>query len=249
MKEISHPRLDFDTYVLRPETRCVMREAGDSLQQLYALGYLPYSGARELHNIFYDARSARIVVPRFELTSENRRIAKKFDGQFTKKRVPIANFKVDEAFVTFCLGYFAQKHGARAMPRERLETIMHSGLITTVVIYQSGARTAAYVLEVREGSIGHYWFSFYDLAYARQSLGLWLMLDCLREAKASGLAYYYLGTVYGEKALYKTNFEPLEWWDGTGWSGDRGLLKERSRSDNERMISHTDAQKAGVQHL
>jgi arginyl-tRNA--protein-N-Asp/Glu arginylyltransferase len=57
------------------------------------------------------------------------------------------------------------------------------------------------------------------------------MLDCIRSAKAAGLKHYYLGTVYGEKALYKTNFEPLEWWDGKSWSKDIALLKELSRRE------------------
>ena len=73
--------------------------------------------------------------------------------------------------------------------------------------------------------MAHYWFSFYDLAYARQSLGLWLMLDCIRDAEQRGLKNYYLGTVYGPNALYKTNFAPLEWWGEAGWSRDIQLLK------------------------
>lgn len=73
--------------------------------------------------------------------------------------------------------------------------------------------------------MAHFWFSFYDLSYARQSLGLWLMLDCLRDAKKRGRAHYYLGTVYGPSALYKTNFTPLEWWSEGGWSRDIRALK------------------------
>ena len=60
---------------------------------------------------------------------------------------------------------------------------------------------------------------------------MWLILDALRDAKARGLAYYYLGTVYGDKALYKTNFKPLEWWDGGKWNRDITLLKELGRKD------------------
>lgn len=231
MKHIPHPRLDFDTYVLRPETQCILREPNDSLEQLYAAGYLPYSGAKGLQNIFYDARSARVVLKAFEATSENRRISKKFDGVFERMRVPLAEFNADEAFYIFCVEYFAQKHGEHAMPRARLETILHSGLVTDVLVYKNAGKTVAYVLEVNSGSMGHYWFSFYDLAYAAQSLGLWLMLDCVRTAKEAGLTHYYLGTVYGSKALYKTNFEPMEWWDGGAWNSDLKLLKELSRSE------------------
>lgn len=230
MKRLSEaPSQEFAVYVARDDTRWVRREPSDSLASLYAQGYLPYSGAKNLCDIFYSARSARIILPAFELTSENRRIARKFDGSFTKERA--ADFAPDDAFYGFCLNYFVHKHGAEAMPRERLETVMHSGLVSATTAYRDirTGETAAYVLEVEEGSMAHYWFSFYDVAYARQSLGLWLMLDALRDAKERGLAEYYLGTVYGDKALYKTNFSPLEWWDGAGWSRDTAALKLLNR--------------------
>ncbi len=229
MKKISAPKQDFAVYIARPDTVWTQREQGDPLAFIYESGYLPYSGTKNLNDIFYSARSARLLLPEFELTSENRRIAKKFDGQFTKERV--AHFVPDETFYDFCTAYFAQKHGTRAMPRERLEHLMHCGLISGTTIYRSASKPVAYVLEVEDGTMSHYWFSFYDLAYAQQSLGLWLMLDCLRGAKERGLEHYYLGTVYGDKALYKTNFKPLQWWDGKEWSGDVALLKERGRND------------------
>jgi hypothetical protein len=231
MKFIDAPTPDFGIYVARPDTRWAAREAGEPLASLYERGFLPYSGTAGLKNVFYDARSARIVLEEFGLTSENRRIAKKFDGRFVCERVPLTQFAADAVFYDFCLAYFSAKHGPQAMPRARLETIMTSGLVTDILIYRDEAQPVAYVLEVSDGAMGHYWFSFYDLAYAAQSLGLWLMLDALRQARARGLEHYYLGTVYGPKALYKTNFEPTQWWDGSQWSRDVARLKEQSRRD------------------
>ncbi len=224
------PPSDFDVYIARADTQYVERER-EPLEELYAQGYLPYSGSKHLQGIFYSARSARVVLPEFSLTSENRRIAKKFDGQFTKRRVPIAEFVADEAFYAFMLEYFKERHGGAAMPRERLELIIQSGLVSNCLIYQTPEKVVGYVLEIESGPMRHYWYSAYDLSLAKQSLGLWLMLDCIRDAQTAGLAHYYLGTVYGPKALYKTNFEPLEWHDGTAWSRDLSLLKEKSRSE------------------
>lgn len=219
------------------------REAGDSLAQIYDLGYLPYSAARGVTDTLYMARSGRVPLGIWKMTSENRRIAKKFDGTFEKKRIPVSEFTFDETFYSFCLDYFAQRHGEKTMPRERLELILTCNLISTIVEYTQAGKVAAYAFEVSDGIIGHYWFSFYDLTLVQQSLGLWLMLDCVRDAQAAGLTHYYLGTVYGEKALYKTNFEPLEWWTGQGWSTDLKALKERGRTDNTRVISLMDAWK------
>ncbi|HVZ75692.1 MAG TPA: GNAT family N-acetyltransferase [Candidatus Paceibacterota bacterium] len=225
MNIVDTPIPDFDIYIGKPGTVYAKRGAHDSLASIYEQGYLPYSGTAGLQNIFYTARSVRIALEEFSLSSENRRIARKFDGTFTKERIPFSAFMPDESFWDFCLSYFATKHGPRAMPRARLETIMHSSLITAIVAYRKDADVAAYVLEVEDGAMGHFWFSFYDLAYARQSLGMWLMLDNLRDAQARGLAHYYLGTVYGDKAFYKLNFAPAEWWDESHWSRDIERLK------------------------
>lgn len=230
MKSIPLPHKDFDIYIARPDTQWVQRE-GEPLAGVYAQGYLPYSGAHDSKDIFYSGRSARVVLNDFQLSSENRRIAKKFDGTFTKEVVPFNEFKPDDYFWNLSLTYFAQKHGTNAMPRARIEALFAAGILTSVIVYRNAHAIVAYVLEVEEDTIGHYWYSFYDITLAQQSLGMWLMLDCIRDAKERGLAYYYLGTVYGEKALYKTNFQPLEWWDGTGWNTDQKLLRERGRSE------------------
>jgi len=232
MKLIPPPPQDFAVYIGKSGTLYGEREEGDSLTTIYHSGYLPYSGARGLHNIFYTARSARVLLHAFSPSSENRRIAKKFDGQFKKERIPASQFVPSEAFWGFCNTYFTQKHGEKSMPKERLHTILESSLVSTIITYIKDATPVAYVLEVEDGSMGHFWFSFYDLSYSKQSLGLWLMLDCIRDAKERGIEHYYLGTVYGTKALYKLNFEPLEWWDGAQWSINIGLLKELGRSDS-----------------
>lgn len=88
--------------------------------------------------------------------------------------------------------------------------------------------------------MSHYWYSFYDLDLVFKSLGLWIMIDSIREAKKEKKDYFYLGTVYGEKALYKTNFDHLEYWNGGKWIADKKSLKIRSRSDQEREFNAID---------
>ncbi len=234
------PKPDFDSYVARPETIFCQREAGDSIEQLYTQGYLPYSGTIGLHDVWYSARSARVVLHQFELTSENRRIAKKFDGRFKKERMSMLEFSKTEELVALFAAYSAARHSPNTLPRKRLEIILSSNLVSTIVRYGVGDTADGYVIEVADGSACDFWQSAYDPAYIKQSLGLWLMLDCIRDAKARGLSHYYLGTVYGEKALYKTNFEPLEWWNGSLWSGDVRRLKERGRTDEKRPLPGMD---------
>jgi len=69
---------------------------------------------------------------------------------------------------------------------------------------------------------------------------VWMMLEVLQSAQQLGLSHVYLCTAYGHKGLYKTNFSPLEWWDGAQWSTDRALLRRNCRDDAMRQLSLTD---------
>ncbi len=215
-------------------------EDSDELARVYDAGFLPYSGIKETKGIFYFARNARVVLPEWKMNSENRRIAKKFDGQFTKTRTPLRDFTITEEFIQFWLTYFEKRHRPGMMPRERLELILSFGLITTVISYHKDGAPVGYVLEVEDHDMRHYWYSAYDLSLAQQSLGLWLMGDSVKDAHEAGFKHYYLGTVYNDKALYKTNFEPLEWWDGALWQTDISLLKKRAHADSEKLKPMTD---------
>lgn len=223
---------DYDTYSFG-YCNYAIREPGDRLAKIYASGYLPYSGKAGVKDIFYMARSARVDLSRFSLSSENRRIAKRFDGTFEREEMPLARFDTsDKTFLTFCLHYFRERHGQYVMPKERLRTILDMGLASDITMYRADEATVAYVLEVRDAEMAHFWYSFYDLSYVRRSLGMWLMLDALRQAKAAGKTYFYIGTVYGDKALYKVNFSALEYWDGCEWIADVKRLKTLARSDS-----------------
>jgi arginyl-tRNA--protein-N-Asp/Glu arginylyltransferase len=216
----------------------------DTLSELYGAGFLPYTGA-EVKDTLYMARSARVRLDDFELSSENRRILKKFDGSLTRSVTPLAEFNDDAAFNVFCLEYFKKRHG-NVMPKDRLRAILESGFITDVATYTKDGAIIAYVLLAADDACSHFWFSFYDLSYIRQSLGLWLLLDCARAAKREGKRHYYIGTVYGEKGLYKTNFPALEYWDGSAWRADPKTLRALCKTDTKREFGRADVWKEGL---
>ena len=225
-----------------------IRGEKDVLSDIYGKGFLPYSGmAGDNKNPFYMARSARIDLKHFALNSENRRIAKRFDGKFTKETVPFQKFDAqDDTFINFCVAYFSKRHGERVMPKERLLKILQSGFITEIIIYREGGLPRAYVFEISDKHMSHFWFSFYDLSYANQSLGMWLMIDRARAAKENKKHHFYMGTVYAEKALYKTNFDRVEHWNGIKWSKDSKKLRARSRTDKGRTYDIVDEWKEEV---
>jgi len=221
------------------------REQRDALSDIYEQGFLPFSGVKNVTNIFYMARSARIDLKHFTPTSENRRIARKFDTQFARKVIPIKDFShTDKDFLYFCGQYFDKRHGKGIMPRERLVNILEGGTLTHIVVYTKGDKVVAYVFEVSDRDMAHFWFSFYDLTYIHQSLSMWLMIDALRHAKKNKKQHYYLGTVYGDKGLYKTNLEPLEYWDGKNWVNDVKKLRKKSRNDTAHIFEGLDEWKA-----
>ena len=221
-------------------TNYALQEKGDNLSEIYKLGYLPYSGSENIKDILYMCRSARLNLKKFKLSSENRRIARKFDGGFDKKIIPTDKFKVDTKFIKFCTDYFEKRHGPNIMPKKRLLTIINSGFLTNIVEYRKNGKIVAYVFMANDKNISHYWYSFYDLDLVFKSLGLWIMIDAVREAKRKKKSHFYLGTVYGEKALYKTNFNNLEYWDGNNWVEDRKKLRKKSHSDEDKEVHITD---------
>ncbi|MBI2674668.1 MAG: hypothetical protein HYX22_02955 [Candidatus Yanofskybacteria bacterium] len=244
---------------------CV-REKKDKISDIYAAGYLPYSGSPGVKDIFYMARSARFPLSSFVLSSENRRVAKKFDpvveisavsgktkpkphygasDKLVRESIPFKNFDIrDKSFIDFCSDYFLKRHGPLVMPEERLKTILNYGLITDIISYSMNDKPVAYVFEVSDKNMTHFWYSFYDISLIYQSLGMWLMLDSARHAQKAGKKNFYVGTVYGEKALYKTAFENIEFWNGGEWVADKKHLKKLGRSDNKRVVNIVDEWKS-----
>lgn len=225
-------------------SRYAKRIGEESLDPIYESGFLPYSGNRikNEETLFYMARSSRVKLVKFEFSSENRRVYKKFPKEdFLIIEKPASLFVEDKEMINFCLEYFKERHGPDVMTEDRMRKILSFTPETFVVEYKlKSGEVAGYVIEIRGTDMRHYWFSFFDLKFAYSSFGMWLMLDRTLQAKEIGLKDYYLGTVYGDKALYKTNISSLEYWNGSEWIEDIQKLKSRARTDDERVVSIKD---------
>ncbi len=227
---------DYGTYCFGYTIHAAV-DPDDTIGEVYARGFLPYSGNPKLHNVLYMARSVRVPLATFTPNSENRRVLKKFDDQFTSRVISHQELKTDTEFHTLFLSYFKERHG-NIMECERFEGILESKLPLRGVRYESkeGALIAA-VLEVADANCFSFWFSAYDTSYIGASLGMWLMLDAVRRGKIDGREYGYLGTAYGEKALYKLNVADIEFWDGEKWIADVKELKRRVQNDLEQTVT------------
>jgi leucyl-tRNA---protein transferase len=227
---------DYSSYAFG-YTLHAIAEPDEAVAPIYEAGFLPSSSDPAVHDQFYMARSIRVPLSAFSPTSENRRILKKFDDQFDTDLLDRDALKSSESFKECFLSYFADRHGQGVMSRERLEGILDTDLPLQGIRYSRNGILVAYVLEVQEGDMTHYWFSCYDTSYAGSSLGMWLMLDAVRRAKDAGMHYLYLGTAYGEKGRYKMNITPLAYWTGTTWDTDMKRLKELVTTDATRKDS------------
>lgn len=216
----------------------------ESLDPIYEDGFLPYSGEPKssIKNLYYMARSARVKLDSFFPTSENRRIKNKFENKkLVVREYPASKFAGDKEVLDFCLNYFEMRHGHGVLSKERLKRILNYSPETKVVEYRDLENIPrAYIIEIHGKEFTHYWFSFYDLSLAYQSFGMWLMINRVENAKVKNKKYCYLGTVYGSKALYKTNIPSLEYWNGEKWTSNMERLKERAKTDGERTVSQAD---------
>ena len=59
-----------------------------------------------------------------------------------------------------------------------------------------------------------------------------MMEQIIYYAKKQNMKYVYLGTCYGEKALYKVrDFKGIEFFDGSKWNNQIIILKEMCKKD------------------
>ena len=196
-------------------------EQGDVLSDIYKKGLLPISRADMEEGVFYEARSLRVPLDSFELSSENKRILRKFDSLFSRKVIPVSKFDFcDPTFLRFCEEYLDK---VLCLKDDKLSHILHTQLITDVVIYENSDGIGGYVFLVQDSIMAHYWFSFYAPLIVKQSFGIHMMLQEILAAQEHGREHIYLGTCYGNKGKYKMNFKPFEFWDGTSWVREKAF--------------------------
>jgi len=241
---------NYGTYSFGYCNYCV-REERDSLFEIYKKGFLPYSGSSDVWNTFYMARSARLALSNWEPNSENRRVQKKYEEKFTRTLYTKEDFVVTKAFEDFCLSYFERHHGAHAMPEERFLHILKENALTHIAEYREGEKLVGYAFLASDNEMTHVWFYFYAPEFSDSSCGMWLFLNETGIAQKGGNNYFYLGTVYGDKSKYKTNFSNLEFWDGEKWIEDVGNkeVKSRIKNDGLELVEVTDKFKADKENF
>ncbi len=237
----SENTVDYSSYTFNYAIYC-LKETQEELPQIYAKGFLPYTGNINLQkNLFYLARSLRVDLSRFADTSENRRVARKIGELKIEMAVAekAAFNTTDPQFLQFCLAYASHRFSGTAMPEQRLRYVIENEITTHIFSFQNAEKPLGYVLSVIEGDMLHYWFAFMDTDYMKtHSLGKWMMWRAISWAKEQGLNYVYLGTCYGSHSLYKVrDHKGLDFFDGKAWNTDTKLLKDWCKTDKEPLAA------------
>lgn len=222
------------------------REPGDTLSDSYERGFLPFVGAREQEqNLMYMGRGSRVHAQEFEERHYHARVRRKVAalGEITSTLHALQDFELTSERRSFILAYFTFRFGKDSMPEERLQALFDSGFLTHVREYRINGKLAAYVLEVHGENFIHTWYHAYAKNVEGTHFGSYMYIDILNELKAAGKEYLYFGLTYGRWMSYKTEFQPLSFWNGSEWVRDEKSvqLKELFIGDPQRLLAFTDA--------
>ena len=200
------------------------KEPNDTLAEIYNQGFL---ASRIKPNYFYMARSLRIDLSQFSLTSENRRILRKTAYlQRNHQRLPLDAYDLNIG--RLATKYFLTKFNRRILTARTIRRLCTEGFFTDLLTFTdlpSPADSIGYAIIISDNEILHYTYPFYDMSYYSKNIGIGMMLSTILWAKESNKKYVYLGTCYTQEAKYKLQFTGLEWWNGKDWSRDIEKLK------------------------
>ncbi len=224
---------DYSSYTFPYAVYC-LQENQNEMSAIYERGFLPYSDPQVLVSkegiYYYLARSVRVNLSHFSLTSENRRVRRKMDVLNPTMEILAKEDLIHDAdFWSFCEDYAAKRIGEE-MPPARLRYIFEREILNRIFKFSSGNRILGYVWSPSNDEILHYWFAFFDTELMHAGIGKWMMEQVISYAQTNGFRYVYLGTCYGTKPMYKIrDFKGIEYFDGNLWRTDLSFLKSKCK--------------------
>jgi arginyl-tRNA--protein-N-Asp/Glu arginylyltransferase len=226
---------DYGNYIF-PYAIWGFPESGETPADLFNQGFLPSS--RELDR-FYLCRNVRVVLPNMTLTSENRRVKRKGAG-IACTLIPRAEFDFSTKRREFYKNYADIRFGKDIMTYERLNALFNSPITSHILLFTdttTNAELGAVTLYI-EGEMAYYYYSFYDLNYYSRNLGMYMMVTATEVIRKRGARYLYLGSCYSQNALYKTQFDGAEFFNGARWSANLDELKYLINREKKEVRQH-----------
>lgn len=227
---------DYSHYIY-PYVIWGFREPHETPAQMFDAGFLPSALSLER---FYLVRQLRVDLKKFEPSSENRRVLRKCPD-VTFELVPRAQYEFTPERRERFKKYADVRFGDDVMSFNRLDALFSSQVVSHLMVFtdsKTGAEIGTVVLHLEGDAMAYYYFGFYELDYPERSLGLYMMTSAVAEFAARGIRHLYLGTCYSQRALYKTQFPGLEFFNGFRWSQDLKELKYLLQRDKPDASQH-----------
>jgi arginyl-tRNA--protein-N-Asp/Glu arginylyltransferase len=218
-------------YLITSETK-VTDFSSDNIYNLYNKGFV---FTRKDKGSMVETRSLRIDLSNFILSSENKRILNKnLNITVAFEELPLEDY----SWEVHSLGknFYSVKFGDMTMSASKIKemfTDMNKSNMNAAFTYSDESSKVGYCLAYSSENIIHYAYPFYNLDIPKErSIGMAMMLKAITFAKDNNKKYIYLGSVADSKALYKLQFEGLEWWDAEKkiWDKDIAELKNLALS-------------------
>jgi len=197
------------------------KETGDDVAKIYEMGFLPM---RSKKDVYYLCRSVRVNLAKFQPSSENRRILRKTEN-FQHELISLEDFSYTPSVQKTCKDWFDQKFGKGKISTSAIRKIFTSGIFTHVFVWKKDGQVIGYAIgNFHEGFL-HYAHVFLDPQFSKANLGARMMLEAVLWAKENDKKYIYLGTSYTRPSLYKTQYNGVEFFNGSSWSDNIKELK------------------------
>ncbi len=215
---------DYSNYTF-PYQIYLRLESGDDLSRIYFSGFIPM---RSQAGIFYLARSSRVKLSQFELSSENRRILRKVD-YLTYQITPVEDFQYTKEVQKFCLDSSKSiGKGKPIIPVSAIRTMFTGQANVTHVLVFKNIETnqvQGYVGLVVHGTFVHYAHPFPSSGSSDPNLNIGMMTLAVDWAYKQHKQFIYIGTVATAGLMYKSQFKGFEFFVGNGWSSNLDELK------------------------
>ena len=199
-------------------------ETGETPADFFEAGFLPSSVALDR---FYLCRQVRVPLRGWTPTTENRRILRKAD-RWICRLVPRADYDYRPELRSQWLEFARLRFGEGVMPGERLDRLMAAPVVTHLLEFQdpeSRQEVGTVLMHVEAPRLAYYYFAFHTLDAGCGISGMQMMTRAVAHFSQAGFGHLHLGTCYDERALYKVQFEPMEYSTGWTWSSDMEALQ------------------------
>lgn len=229
---------DYSKYYF-PYQVYALKESSDSFEQIYDQGFLPSRINKEL---FYLARSLRVSLIEYTPSSENRRIISKFP-KLTVEMIPVSEFNYQFEIGKIASDFYKRRVEVKGMSAQKIKSLITEGYFTHILSFSMNGDMVGYCIVNSDEHILHYAYPFYKQEYEKSNMGMAMILSTIQLSQTKGQKYLYLGTVYTEQSLYKTQFTGAEYFNGIEWVKDIDVLKDIVRKPPDGHLFESIADK------